>query len=103
MSLFGVCLFLLAMVHVRAQVAVCSCSAWHLKLPPDTAFAAAHPSIQKHFDQWWRQRLQQVVKEIHQRRDAAFNASKSATRGIQKQVAKNTGKCTPIVGAFVPH
>ncbi|PFH36596.1 DNA-directed RNA polymerase III RPC5 [Besnoitia besnoiti] len=52
------------------EVAVCSSSAWRLKLPPDSAFLAAHPSIQKHFDLWWKQRLQQVVKEVHQRRDA---------------------------------
>ncbi|CBZ50984.1 putative SIN-like domain-containing protein [Neospora caninum Liverpool] len=79
------------------EVAVCSSSAWRLKIPPDTSFLAAHPAIQKHFDQWWRQRLQQVVKEVHQRRDARASPQGAAAAGEEGKTKDAAAAVSPAL------
>ncbi|XP_026193127.1 uncharacterized protein LOC34617390 [Cyclospora cayetanensis] len=61
--------------HPRRSVAVCASSSWRLKLPPDEAFLSAHPKVAAHFAAFWENRLKEVVKEVHAKREAAESPS----------------------------
>ncbi|OEH75951.1 SIN-like domain-containing protein [Cyclospora cayetanensis] len=77
--------------ELLTQVAVCASSSWRLKLPPDEAFLSAHPKVAAHFAAFWENRLKEVVKEVHAKREAAESQangrSTGATTPAQLQLA----------------